>query len=69
MPVDESLALFSTIRQSTLTFIDRLSADERANAYTQHSERGKEALDRILEMTAGHDVNHLETMAKLAGSR
>ena len=67
VPVEDSLALYSTIRQSTLAFIDRLSADERANAHTQHSERGKETLHRILEMTAGHDINHLETMTKLAG--
>ena len=69
VPVELSLALYSTIRQATLAFIDHLSADERAGAYTQHSERGKETLDRILEMTAGHDINHLEQMTKLAGSR
>ena len=69
VPAPESLALFSTIRQATLAFIERLSAGERANAFTQHSERGKETLDRILEMTAGHDINHLEQMTKLAGAR
>ena len=67
IPAEASLALFSTVRQSTLAFIERLSAEQRAGAYTQHAERGKETLERILEMTAGHDINHLETMMKLAG--
>jgi uncharacterized damage-inducible protein DinB len=67
IPPEASLALFSTVRQATLAFIERLSADQRANAFTQHAERGKETLQRILEMTAGHDINHLETMMKLAG--
>jgi uncharacterized damage-inducible protein DinB len=67
VPVEQSLALFSTIRESTIAFIKRLSPEQRANAYTQHSERGKETLQRILEMTAGHDINHVEKMAELAG--
>ena len=67
VPVKESLALFSTVRESTIAFLKHLSPDERANAYTQHAERGKETLQRILEMTAGHDINHLEKIAELAG--
>jgi uncharacterized damage-inducible protein DinB len=67
VPVEQSLALFSTVREATVAFIGRLSAEQRANAYTQHAERGKETLQRILEMTAGHDINHLEKIAELAG--
>ena len=69
VPVETSVAVFSAVRAATLAFIDRLTPEERANAHTLHSERGKETLDRILEMTAGHDINHLETMAKLAAGR
>ena len=66
VPAESSLALFSTVRQATIAFIERLTPEQRANAYTQHSERGKETLDRILEMTAGHDINHLNQMTALA---
>jgi hypothetical protein len=66
VPVQQSVALFSTVREATVAFIQQLSPQERANAYAQHAERGKETLERILEMAAGHDINHLKSMTELA---
>jgi hypothetical protein len=34
-----------------------------------HSERGKETIAHIVRMFAGHDLNHLQQVEKLAKSR
>ncbi len=33
---------------------------ESWDLYGMHSERGKETVTRVTEMTAGHDVNHVK---------
>ena len=35
------------------------------NNYGVHSERGKETLKRLADLTAGHDLNHLEQIKRL----
>jgi len=32
------------------------------DSYGMHSERGKETVTRVMEMLAGHDINHLKTI-------
>jgi hypothetical protein len=34
--------------------------------YGQHSERGKETVDHVMRMMAGHDLNHLQQLEKIA---
>jgi hypothetical protein len=34
--------------------------------YGIHSERGKETVQRVAEMTAGHDINHLRQVERIA---
>ena len=36
--------------------------------YGQHSERGKETVEHLMRMMAGHDLNHLHQMEKIAKS-
>jgi hypothetical protein len=37
--------------------------------YGVHQERGKESIAHIVRMYAGHDLNHLEQMAKIVEGR
>jgi|SRR6185312_5399063 len=64
-PVDLSLATFTAARRWTIDFIRRLTASEREGAFILHSERGKETLQRLMTMMAGHDLNHLKQIAEL----
>ncbi len=65
IPIDESLASFTAARRWTLDFLGRLTPAEREAAHILHQERGKETLQRILTMMAGHDLNHLKQIAEL----
>jgi uncharacterized damage-inducible protein DinB len=55
---EEALAAFVALRRLNLRLLKRLAPAERAR-YGMHQERGKENLDRIATMVAGHDLNHL----------
>ena len=46
-------------RAGLVRLLKRLPA-ESWNRYGIHSERGKETVTRVVEMTAGHDLNHLK---------
>ena len=64
-PVDLSLTTFTAARKWTIAFVRSLSAGERENAFIMHEERGKETLQRLMTMMAGHDLNHLKQIAEL----
>jgi len=53
-----ALKLFEVLRSSNVTLLKSLSKDQW-NKYGMHQERGKETVTRIVEMFAGHDVNHM----------
>jgi len=65
VPLELSLATFTAARRWTVDFIHRLSPQEREAAYVMHEERGKETLQRLMTMMAGHDMNHLKQIAEL----
>lgn len=65
IPIDVSLSSFVAVRHWTLDFLGRLTPAERDAAYIMHQERGKETLQRILTMMAGHDLNHLKQIGEL----
>ena len=54
----EKLNLFTALRQSHLTLLKSLKPREWQR-YGIHEERGKETVERMIHMLAGHDVNHL----------
>ena len=64
-PFELSLETFNAARRWTLDFVRRLTPAEREGAYIMHEERGKENLERLLYMLAGHDLNHLKQIAEL----
>lgn len=60
-----SLATFTAVRRWTIDFVKRLTPAEREAAFVQHEERGKETLQRLMTMMAGHDLNHLKQIEEL----
>jgi hypothetical protein len=66
VPLELSLATFTAARRWTVDFIRHLTPQEREAAFVMHEERGKETLQRLMTMMAGHDLNHLKQIAELS---
>ncbi len=62
----ESLALFRTLRKANLALLGSLSPAQWKQ-YGMHSERGKETVEKITRMFAGHDLNHLGQIERILG--
>jgi hypothetical protein len=62
----KSLEMFCTLRESNLILLRSLKP-RQWKQYGMHQERGKESVARIVEMFAGHDLNHLKQIERLAG--
>lgn len=60
-----SLQMFRTLRESNLSLLKSLPR-KKWNHYGLHAERGKETITRVVEMFAGHDINHLRQIERLA---
>jgi hypothetical protein len=60
-----SLETFRTLRQNNLRLLTSVPRRLWEN-YGQHSERGKETVDHVMRMMAGHDLNHLQQLEKIA---
>ncbi len=56
--VGRSLRLFTALRESHVALLGVLSRSE-LRRYGIHAERGKETVERMIHLLAGHDVNHL----------
>lgn len=66
-----SLQTFRALRVNNLRMLKALPKDLWEN-YGMHEERGKETISHIVRMFAGHDLNHLaqvERIAKESGSK
>jgi hypothetical protein len=61
-----SLSDFRVIRERTVRLLRSLSR-EQWSQYGMHSERGRETVQRIAEMMAGHDLNHLKQIRAILG--
>jgi uncharacterized damage-inducible protein DinB len=53
-----SIEALRITRRRTLDLLKSLPR-ESWNLYGMHSERGKETVTRVVEMLAGHDINHM----------
>ena len=60
-----SLETFRVLRENNLRMLRALPERLWEN-YGTHSERGKETLAHIVRLYAGHDLNHLAQMEKIA---
>ncbi len=60
-----ALAVFSSVRQWNILFIKKASPQMLAKILT-HPERGEMTLQTVVETMAGHDINHLGQLERLA---
>ena len=63
----EKLTLFTSLRQAHLSLLRSLKPSEW-QGYGIHEERGKETVERMVHMLAGHDVNHLRQIDSIRRS-
>jgi hypothetical protein len=62
---EPALALFQAARNWNLLFLNTISHDDRHRP-TTHPERGTMTFWTIVETMAGHDINHLQQIERLA---
>jgi uncharacterized damage-inducible protein DinB len=62
--LDETLQEFRAVRAGNLRLIRSLDAAERKRVGV-HSKRGEEAVEHLLRMYAGHDLLHLNQVARI----
>lgn len=60
-----ALAAFCANRSWSIKWLQSLNADALAKPVS-HPERGELTLHKLLQMTAGHDLNHLAQFEKVA---
>ena len=60
----ESLATFSAARASLLSLLRRVDPARRQH-HGLHAERGKEPVEHLIRLYAGHDLNHLTQIEAL----
>ncbi len=60
----KSLEQFRVLREANLALVKSLTAEQRKQ-FGMHAERGVETVDHIMQMMAGHDLNHLAQVERL----
>jgi mannose-6-phosphate isomerase-like protein (cupin superfamily) len=63
----ESVQLFDVNRRATLALLARVEPKRREH-HGMHAERGRESVDHLVRLYAGHDLNHLGQVERLIGS-
>jgi uncharacterized damage-inducible protein DinB len=61
----ESLRAFKVLRERNLALLKSVPAKLWEN-HGLHSERGKETVTRLVQLYAGHDVNHVRQIEQIA---
>ena len=61
----QSLEFFRVLRENNLAMLKALPKELWEN-YGQHQERGRESVAHIVRMFAGHDLNHLGQVERIA---
>ncbi len=61
----KSLRTFRTLREHNLALLKSLPR-KKWSRFGIHAERGKETLARVAQMFAGHDINHLHQIERIA---
>ena len=60
----ESLTLFAVARASLLSVLGRVDRS-RLSHHGMHAERGQETIAHLIQLYAGHDINHLKQIEAL----
>ncbi|MGH9691886.1 MAG: DinB family protein [Candidatus Acidiferrales bacterium] len=66
--VRKALEQFRVLRETNLALLKTLSP-EQWKQYGVHSERGKESIETIVRMFAGHDINHIKQIERILSAR
>jgi uncharacterized damage-inducible protein DinB len=66
VPLEASLKSFLGLREMNLRFLKSLP-EPAWNKFGMHSERGRERLRDLVQLVAGHDLNHLAQIRKIVG--
>jgi hypothetical protein len=64
----KSLEQFRVLREANLALLKSLSPEQR-KLFGLHAERGEESIERLTQMIAGHDINHLEQIEAIVRSK
>jgi hypothetical protein len=64
----QSLKIFRVLREGNLSLLKRVPRKLWQN-HGMHSERGKETIGHIVQLYAGHDLNHLQQVKSIAKSQ
>jgi hypothetical protein len=66
---NESIELFRVLRKANLAFLRSLTPEQWKH-YGIHAERGQETMECLVDLYAGHDLNHIRQIERiLATSR
>jgi hypothetical protein len=60
----KSVEQFRVLREGNLALLRSLTPEQWKH-YGMHSERGRESIEHIARMFAGHDINHLQQIEKI----
>jgi hypothetical protein len=63
----KSLEQFRVVREANLALLKSLTP-EQWKQYGIHAERGRETIEHVVRMTAGHDINHLQQIERITRS-
>ena len=64
----KSVQQFRLAREANLALLKSLTP-RQWKQYGMHSERGRETIEQLVRMTAGHDVNHLRQIEAIVRKR
>ena len=64
VPIGPALASFSALRAMNLRLLESLAASAW-DKYGTHAERGRESVRDLVQLVAGHDLNHLSQIRKI----
>ncbi len=65
--IQQSLDDFSGLRASNLRLLSRMTRDDLQRVGI-HAERGKESVENMIRLYAGHDVLHLRQLKRIRGT-
>ncbi|MGI9103843.1 MAG: DinB family protein [Terriglobales bacterium] len=66
IPAPESLERFTAQRRANVRLLRSLSP-EQMQQHGMHSERGRETVEQVIKMWAGHDLNHRAQVERILG--
>ena len=55
---------FRVLRETNLALLKTLTPEQWQH-HGMHSERGKETVEHVVKMFAGHDLNHIEQIERI----